>query len=78
MVSARSWAETPVVQPSSSVECDGGAEHPAGVDQHKVDHLGGYLLGGTYQVAFVLAVFVVNDNDELSLPEVCQRLLNRI
>ncbi len=62
----------------AAVDCDGGAEHAAGVDQHKVDHLGGNLLGGTDQVAFVLAVFVVNDNDELTFPEVYQRLLNRI
>ena len=54
---------------------DGCAEHAAAVAQHEVHLLGGYHLGSCDEVAFVLAVFIVHDDDELSLAEVGQRLL---
>ena len=54
------------------------AQHATGVFQHEVHHFGSDFLGGTNQVAFVLTVFVVNDNDELTFTEVCQSLLNCI
>ena len=49
---------------------DGGAEHAAGVFEHEVHFLGGDLLGGDDEVALVLAVFIVDDDDELPFPEV--------
>ena len=66
------------VQFSGAADGDGCTEHATGVLQHEVDHLRRYLLGGTYQVALVLTVLVVDDNDELPFFEVHQCLLNRI
>ena len=61
-----------------SADGDGSAEHAAGVLQHEVHHLWRYLLSGTYQVAFVFAVLVVNHNDELAFLEVGQCLFDSI
>ena len=61
----------------SAADGNWSTQHATGVLQHEVHHLGDFL-GGTYQVAFVLTVFVVNDNDELTFTEVCQSLLNCI
>ena len=38
--------------------------------EHEVDLLRGYLLGGDNQIAFVLAVLVINDDDELTFLKV--------
>ena len=62
----------------AAADGDRGAEHTTGVLQHEVDHLGGDLLGSTDQVAFVLTVLVVDDNDELTGLEVYQCLFNCI
>src|SRR5690606_34723154 len=45
------------------------ADDPRGVPQHEPDLLGGDLLGGEDQVAFVLAVGVVDDDDHLPPPD---------
>ena len=62
----------------AATDGDGSAEHAACILQHEVHHFGCYLLGGTYQVALVLTVFVVYDNDEFASLKVGQRLFNRI
>ena len=46
--------------------------------EHEVDFVGSDLLCGDNQVAFVLSVFVVNDNHELSLSEVLDGFLYRV
>ena len=62
----------------STADGDGSTQQSTGILQHEVYHLGGYLLCGTYQVAFVLTVLVVNNNDELSFTKVLQCLFNSI
>ena len=49
---------------------DGCAEHASGVFQHEVHLLGCYLLCCNDQVAFVLAVFVIDHDDKLAFSEV--------
>ena len=53
---------------------DGGAEHPAAVLEHEVDVLGGDLLRRHDEVALVLAVLVVDDDDEFALAEILDGL----
>ena len=45
----------------------GGAEDSAGVLEHEIDLLGGYLLGGDDDIPFVFPVFVIDDNYHLAL-----------
>ena len=42
--------------------------------QHEVHHLRGDLLGGTYQVALVLAVLIIDDDDKLAIAEIIDGL----
>ncbi|RNC80459.1 MAG: hypothetical protein ED559_01205 [Phycisphaera sp.] len=44
---------------------------------HEVDRLGGDELGGHHDVALVLAVLVVRENDHLALSEIREDLVNR-
>src|SRR2546427_3259857 len=53
------------------------ADQPAAVRRHKIDHLGGNLLGCADQVALVLAVLVVRYDDELPRADVRDRPLYR-
>jgi hypothetical protein len=46
-----------------------GADQAARLLGHEVDRLGSHLLGGDHQVALVLAVLVVDDDDHLALLE---------
>ena len=55
---------------------DGGTEHAATVLEHEVDFLRGDLFGGYDEVAFVLAVFVVDNNEELAFAEVFDRFFD--
>ena len=55
-----------------------GAQHAAPLVQHEVDHLGGDLLGGDDEVALVLAVLVIDDDDHLAVAEVLDDLLDAI
>ena len=58
------------VQLLAAAQGDRCAEHASCIFQHEVHHFRSDLLGGTYQVAFVLAVFIVNHNDKLTFAEV--------
>src|SRR5262245_7738125 len=51
------------------------ADQPACVRGHEVDRLGGRELGGNDEVALVLTVGIVDDDDELALADVFERLL---
>ena len=53
------------------------ADQPASLLGHEVDRLGGDELRGHRQVALVLAVLVVADDDHLALADVLDRLLDR-
>ena len=52
------------------------ADEPAGVRDHEVDRLGRRELGRDRQVALVLAVLVVDDDDEAALADLLDRLLD--
>jgi hypothetical protein len=41
----------------------GQADEAAGVADHEIDRLGRHVFGGKYEVAFILAVFLVDQND---------------
>ena len=49
---------------------EGEADQAAAVLGHEVDDLGGDLLGGDGEVAFVLAVLVVDDDDHAAGAEI--------
>ena len=51
----------------------GETDQPASMLGHEVDGLGRDLLGGHGQIAFVLAVFVVDDNDHAAGADFLQR-----
>src|SRR5262249_55217710 len=53
------------------------AHHAAGVPHHEVDRLRGDGLGGDDQVALVLPVFVVHEDDHAAGPQLGERLLDR-
>ena len=53
------------------------ADQPAAVLGHEVDRLGGGELGGHRQIALVLAVLVVADDDHAPRADVVERLLDR-
>ncbi len=53
------------------------ADHPPPVSGHEVDRLRRRELGGDRQIAFVLAVRVVDDDHEPAGAEVLERLLDR-
>ncbi len=55
----------------------GEADQPAPLLAHEVDRLGGDELGGHRQVALVLTVLVVADDDHLALADVLDRFLDR-
>src|SRR5207249_2366913 len=51
-------------------------DEPAAVDRHEVDVLGGDALGGDAEVALVLAVLVVHEDDHAPGPQLGERLLD--
>ena len=57
---------------------DGGAEDASAVAHHEVDLLGRDLLGRDDEVAFVLSILVIDDDDELAVTEVLEGLLYRV
>src|SRR5204863_8598835 len=46
------------------------ADQAAGVPGHEIDDLRSDLLGSANEVAFILAIFVVNDDDHASVADV--------
>ena len=54
------------VEPLADFWQHGHAELPAAVRDHEVDDLGSDLFGGTDEVAFVFAVFGVDDDHDLA------------
>ena len=52
------------------------ADQAAAVARHEVDVLGAHLGGGHDQVAFVLAILVVHDDDHAALPDVGEDLVD--
>ena len=52
------------------------ADQPAAVGRHEVDRLGRRELRGDHEVALVLAVGVVDDDDEAALADVLDRVLD--
>ena len=53
------------------------ADQPAAVGRHEVDRVGRHELRRDRQVALVLAVLVVDDDDEPARPDLLDRLLDR-
>ena len=57
------------LEPLAHVRQDRHAELPAAVGDHEVDRLGRHLLGGADEVALVLAVLGVDDDDHPALAD---------
>ena len=58
------------LQLHGAADGDGCAQDAAPLAEHEVDLLGGDHLGGGDEVALILAVLVIDDDDELALAEV--------
>ena len=52
------------------------ANQTAGVPGHEVDDFRSDLLGGADQIAFIFAIFVVNDDDHLAVADIGNGLVN--
>ena len=52
------------------------ADQAAAMAGHEVDRFGRHLLGGDRQVAFILAILVVHQDDHLALTEVFENFLD--
>ena len=63
------------IQLLAAFQGDGCAEHATGMLEHEVYLFGGDLLSGDDQVAFVLAVFVIDNDHELASSEVLNGFL---
>ncbi len=64
------------LQPRTNLRVERQADQAAAVRGHEIDGFWRDLVGGDGQVAFVLAVFVVNDNKDLALAKIFDRLGN--
>lgn len=60
----------------ADVGLEGETDQTAAVDRHEIDGFGGNGIGGDGKVAFVLAVFVVDDDDHFAVAEIANRLLD--
>ena len=60
----------------STLDGDGCTEHTTGIFQHEVDFLRRDHLRRCYEVALVLTVFIVDDDNELALLEILQGIFN--
>ena len=54
----------------------GQTDQASGMPGHEVDYLGCDLLGGADQIAFIFAIFVVNDDDHLAVADIGNGFLN--
>ena len=61
---------------SSTAHRDGCTKHASAVAQHEVDLFGSNHLGSRDEVALVLAVLIIHDDDKLPLSEVVERRLD--
>ncbi len=66
------------VQLDAAADGERCAEHAACVFQHEVHHFRRDFLCGANQVAFILAVFIIDNDDELAVAEVLNGLFYRI
>ena len=55
----------------------GYTNKPTGFFRHEIDFFGSAALGGKGQVAFIFPVFIVNDDNEVSLPVFVDSRFNR-
>ena len=55
-----------------------GTEYTAAVLEHEVDVLRRNLLGGHDEIALVLAILVVDNDDELALAEILDGLVDGV
>ncbi len=67
----------PQVELVAALRSQAEADQPAPVRRHEVDRLGSDELRGDRQVALVLAIRVVDDDDEAPRADVLDRLLDR-
>jgi hypothetical protein len=53
-----------------SLGSQGETDQSTGMFGHEIDGLGRYVLGGNDEVAFILAIFVIDEDDEFPLLDV--------
>ena len=56
-------------------QCDRGTQHASCILEHEIYLLGSYFLRCDYKVAFVLAIFVVDDYHHFALAEIVDSIL---
>ncbi len=65
------------IEPLAALVGEAEADQAAAVRRHEVDGLRRHELGGHAEIALVLAVFVVDEDDHLAVPDVLDGLLDR-
>jgi hypothetical protein len=61
-----------------SLGSQGETDQPTGMFGHEVDGLGRHVLGGNDEIAFVLAIFVIDEDDEFPLLDVPNCVFNAV
>jgi hypothetical protein len=56
----------------------GETDQPTGMFGHEVDGLGRHVLGSNDEIAFILAIFVIDEDDEFPLFDVPNRVFNAV
>src|SRR4029434_941578 len=56
--------------------CKWETNQTTGMTGHEIDDLGSDLLGCADEIAFILSIFVVNDNDHPSVADLCDGFLD--
>ena len=62
----------------AAMHSDRGAENATSIFEHKIDILGSDFLGGDDQIAFILAIFIIDYDDELTITEIFKSFLDAI
>ncbi len=65
------------LQPFADLRQHGHAELPAAVGDHEVDDFGRHLFGGADEIAFIFAVFGIDDDDDLPAANSGDSVVNR-
>jgi hypothetical protein len=56
----------------------GETDQPTGVSGHEIDGLGRHVLGGNDKIAFILAIFIIDEDDKFSILNVSNGVFDAV